>query len=1121
MSKIEKDYSYPDPEDKDFQEKIFKKREFYYHKIPNREKMKTYDEIQKYREENCQPGFEPRDHQKILTNFISPNTPYTGLILIHGTGTGKSASSISIAEQFKYQVKKYNTKIYVLVPGPNTRENFKSELLFSTGKTYLKNKDILDQMNNFEADRERKIGIYSALQYYKILSYKTFYKKVLGEKIVEKKIGADNKIINTYKKKEDGEYERELVVDKITNMDNSIIIVDEAHNLTGNEYGEALKTIIKKSKNIKVILLTATPMKNLADDIIDLLNFVRPPNKPIKREEVFTNERNYNMKLKENGSKILKEKSRGYISYFRGSIPFTFAKRIDKGEIPPGMLFTPVIRCYMENFQLNTYNKTILNFDDTLDRAASASANFVFPGLSSDKKKLTGYYSSDGMNKIISQLNSDKKKLIKMINKELFKNKIDKNDIEDFIYENERKGISGSILNVKYLKNFSIKFYKCIRRLEKLVIGNKGPGTSFVYSNLVKAGGMELFAECLKENGYLEFQENSRDYDIKDNTIDALTGKTFLQFKKERKNLNNFYPSTYLLVTGGTDESGEDIPEVKQRIIREVFNNYENREGKNLKIILGSKVMNEGITLENIREIHILDVHYNLGKVQQVIGRGIRMCKHQSVISDDNKFPQVNVYRYVVSVKNKLSTDELLYKKAELKYLLVKKIERILKESSIDCPLLLNGNKFPEEIEEYKDCVYPTLENIKKKKKICPALCDFESCDIKCDNPNLNKKYWNNKKKTYEIKDSKNIDFNTFNDELAKFEVDEVKNKIIDLFRFKHVYTYDELLDIILNSYNESKRKLFDKYFLDQALEILMPKTENDFNDFKDSVFDKNNKTGYIIQRDIYYIFQPFDENENVPLYYRKKNKIQQNNLVHISNYIKNNFDYKSVKDNQTKNKQKKDKGYDFDSTMEYYEKRNENFIVGIIDKKTSSAEGTKDIFKIREPRSKVLDKKRGTGIPTLKGAVCSTSKNKNYLLNILNKIPNNNFVVSKKTKTRESLCNLIMKKLLFLEKFSTSKDKNKLTYIMIPANHDKYSFPYNLEDRVKDRIRKINKIINRNINIKVNKIKNGIFDEKRDSKLLKYVILLENSKYINNNEKQLKNLGFKLVNNNWELLLE
>ena len=78
MSKIEKDYSYPDPEDKDFQEKIFKKREFYYHKIPNRDKMKTYDEIQKYREENCQPGFEPRDHQKILLSTFFLVVRYRG-----------------------------------------------------------------------------------------------------------------------------------------------------------------------------------------------------------------------------------------------------------------------------------------------------------------------------------------------------------------------------------------------------------------------------------------------------------------------------------------------------------------------------------------------------------------------------------------------------------------------------------------------------------------------------------------------------------------------------------------------------------------------------------------------------------------------------------------------------------------------------------------------------------------------------------------------------------------------------------------------------------------------------------------------------------------------------------
>ena len=44
--------------------------------------------------------------------------------------------------------------------------------------------------------------------------------------------------------------------------------------------------------------------------------------------------------------------------------------------------------------------------------------------------------------------------------------------------------------------------------------------------------------------------------------------------------------------------------------------------------------------------------------------------------------------------------------------------------------MLLHGNKFPEEIEQYKGCHEPTLENVQKGKKICPALCDFKECDF-------------------------------------------------------------------------------------------------------------------------------------------------------------------------------------------------------------------------------------------------------------------------------------------------------------------------------------------------------------------------------------------------------
>lgn len=1120
MSNPEKDYSYPKYNDKKFQEKIFKKREFYYHKIDYRNKLNSYDEIKKYRDENCQPGFDAREHQKIITNFINPNTPYGGLLLIHGTGTGKTASCISIAEQFKDQVKKYNTKIYVVVPGPNTRENFKSELLFSTGKTYLKNRDLLDQMSNYQVDRERKIGVYSALQFYKILSYKTFYKKILGEKIVEKKITADNKVINTYKKKEDGNYEREIVIDRINNMDNSILIIDEAHNLTGNEYGEALKLIMKKSKNLKLLLLTATPMKNLADDIIYLINFLRPENDQIKRDEIFTNEKNYEMKLKVDGAKILKEKSKGYISYFRGNIPFTFAKQVDKGEIPKSMLFTPLIRCKMEQFQLDIYKKAAENYDDTLDRGASSAANFIFPGLTMDRKKLTGYYSTDGMNKLVSQINSDKNKLLKLINKEIFKNKLKKDVLNNFIYENDKKSISGKILHVDYLQHFSVKFYKCIKRLNRLTDNKKGSGTAFIYSNLVKAGGMELFAECLIENGYLEYNENPSDYNIKDNTRDVRTGKTFSEFKKKKMDLSKFKPSTFILITGGIDDSGEDLPEIKQKIIRDVFNNLENKNGEMIKFVLGSKVMNEGVTLENIKEIHILDVHYNLGKVKQVIGRGIRMCKHQEVIDDNNRFPEVNVYRYVVSLKSGLSTDEMLYKKAELKYLLVKKVERILKEGAVDCPLLINGNKFPEEIEKNKNCHYPTLENIKKKKKICPELCDFERCDFKCDSSM--DKYYDKKNGFYQLKNNKEVDYNTFNEDLGRFEIEEIKQKVKDLFRFKHTYIYDELLEKIINSIKDKNKDLFDKYFLDQALEELMPKTENDFNNFKDTIYDKYNRSGYLIQKDEYYIFQPLNENENVPMYYRKKLNIDQKNKIGIENYVKNNFDVKKIKkDNNTESKNKKLK-YDFNSTLDYYDKRDENFIVGIIDMKNNNKEDGDDLFKIRQKRSKVLDKKRGTGIPTLKGAVCSTSKDKEYLINIIKKLPKIDILDDEKKikKTRENLCNIIKNKLLYLEKYSRSKDNNKITYIMIPNNHLNYEFPYNLEDRIKYNLKIINKIINRKINSVVKKLNKGTFLNIDKNKLISYQLIIDNNKYTKEKSDKLKKLGFKLKENKWIKLI-
>lgn len=1125
--KKSKDYSYPKPEDTNFQSNLYERREFYYHKVPRRDKFTNYEDIQEYRNNVCKKGaFQPREQQALLPNFLSPETPYKGVLLIHGVGSGKTATAIQVAEQFKDQAKKYNTKVFILTFGPASKEGWKSDLLFATRDTYLKDQEMLAQLPKQEKDRQRRIAINSAMQNYTILSYMTFYKKVLGEKISDKKLVGDDKIKTSYRRNEEGEIERELVVDRISNMDNSLIIVDEAHNLTGNEYGLALKKIIEKSQNLRVILLSATPMKNLADDIIELVNYLRPKKDPILREKVFTSDRNYMMQFKPGGQEYLQTMSTGYISYYRGKIPYTFAKQIDKGEVIDGLLFTHVVQCFMEPFQLKAYNRTIEEFDDALDRKSSSAANFVFPGFDKDKKTIIGHFSNDGINKVISHIDNNKKELIAQINKQILNNKISKEHITNFLDFGETKNLVGHLFKLDYLKNFSVKFYKCIKRLNRLVEGEKGTGIAFIYSNLVKAGGIEVFAECLKQNGYLEFQEDKNNYQIEDDTIDAITGLTFKNFNKKFKD-RTFNPATYLLVTGSSEEGMvEDTQEEKQRIIREVYNQPDNIDGSKLKLVLGSKVMNEGVTLENVKEVHILDVHYNLGKVEQVIGRGIRMCKHQNSITESNKYPEVKVYRYVVSLKKELSSDEKLYQKAEKKYLLVKKVERLLKEIAIDCPLLLHSNMFPEEVEKYKGCVPPTLENKKKGLKICPELCDFEECEVQCKDPNLNKKYWDNKKKTYRDLDIKEINYGTYNKSLASAEIQQITDKIKDLYRFKSLYEYNEILDKVKKTLNKHQSGLFEDDLFNLALDGLMPETENEFNNFNNTVFDKFNRPGYLIQRNNYYIFQPFDISDKATMFDRNNINIELDNPASIKNYLKTNFNDKLKEKQKETIKDKKEiaKGYDFESIMEYYDKREEYNIVGIIEKNLNPlASDDIDNFKIRGKRPKVLEKKRGTGIPSLKGAVCSTSKDKKYLLKIIAKLPNADKKILDKSsgETREYMCEIIKQKLMYMEKYSTSKEGNKITYMMIPADHPKIPFPFNLEDRIKYFIDTLQKNTGMKLIHTVKKSNNGIFMKIRNKDLIKYEITFKNNSALDKEKNFIEKYGGKLSGKEWKVIFE
>ena len=107
---------YPEITDPNFNENIYLKKEFRDTEIKDKKAWNT--QVKK-------KDFVLEPHQIFLKNYISPDTPYNGILIFHGTGVGKTCTAISIAEGFKKTLKNMNKKILVI---SNLKSNFMNEL---------------------------------------------------------------------------------------------------------------------------------------------------------------------------------------------------------------------------------------------------------------------------------------------------------------------------------------------------------------------------------------------------------------------------------------------------------------------------------------------------------------------------------------------------------------------------------------------------------------------------------------------------------------------------------------------------------------------------------------------------------------------------------------------------------------------------------------------------------------------------------------------------------------------------------------------------------------------------------------------------------------------------------
>jgi superfamily II DNA or RNA helicase len=291
---------YPTFDDPDFYEKILKKKEF----LDN-----TISQDQK--DIFC---YEPQ--QRFLANYINPKTPYTGMLVYHELGTGKTQSSIAVAEKHP------NWNIFVLSKSDLIGENYRYEL--TTGCESFETVPARYTFNTFDS---------------------------LVNLVIKKDLLTNKQTIN----------------ESFKLQEKTILIIDEAHNAVSTNIYKCLEIIKRNTKDLKILLLTGTPMYDKFNQIFPLMNLLLPDEKKFpeypKSDTVSQDQLN-----------AISERSVGIVSYLKSNLN-TFPKK---------QIY--LVNCEMSDFQKEWYLKSKAKSGTLLNKEV-ASSLIVYPNGKYDCKE--------------------------------------------------------------------------------------------------------------------------------------------------------------------------------------------------------------------------------------------------------------------------------------------------------------------------------------------------------------------------------------------------------------------------------------------------------------------------------------------------------------------------------------------------------------------------------------------------------------------------------------------------------------------------------------------------------------------------------------------------------------
>jgi len=748
----------------------------------------------KYREDKPENGEKRNNeltpYQKLVRDYLLIETPYRGLLVYHGLGTGKTRSSIAVAESLMS-----NKKVYVLLPA-TLADNYRSEIRKSGDPVYAFDQHWEEKSIRSEEDREKakalgiteefldKNGVYYTTVQDANPNFRnlTRAQQKLIEAQIEDVIDSRFTFIN-YNGISSLNIDRLLPSEHM--FDDSVVIIDEVHNIIGSVSNERdirtkLYTYIYKAKNCKVVALSGTPVINSPHEIAFLMNLLRGPIEQVivptksalawdealmtaffrKQKDVDTIEYNsvkrhflitrnppffesiyndkgeriavkYNKDFKQEpdikewvetwrkeftekfsgieletpekmvvqelqclptdipndeftklfveGMKIknallLGRRIQGLVSYYKGADERLLPKRLDEDKT--------LVKIPMSNEQFVLYlGARKKEIDREAKRKRSPSLNENLGSFRMASRLMCNYAVPEELRVIETEEDdetavADKPEILARLRKE-----------------------PDRFLKGKGLDHFSPKMAALLKDL-KHNVGKDGKwNNQYVYSQHESLEGLGILRAVLENNGFQEYKL------IKDGGI-----------WKEDPSMEKGKPA-YGMYTGKNDK--------ERSLILDIFNDEipvsmkDSVKERRLCVLLGSSASAEGITLRNVRNVYILEPYWNAGRIDQVIGRAIRLNSHdklppedrnvtvkiymsvftpeQSSTADADKAPNiVAIRRNDTSTKyyetgegqeSFMTSDEVLYNLSYQKGRIAKNISTILKQAAVDCEI--------------------------------------------------------------------------------------------------------------------------------------------------------------------------------------------------------------------------------------------------------------------------------------------------------------------------------------------------------------------------------------------------------------------------------------------------